>query len=84
MKLEEYKKLTQNYIDEKNEDFGLYGPLFRKENDKLCLGYMIMEVNDNNRILRPRYWLLQDISNGNIIEFNDIKDKDLLVLKYYH
>lgn len=78
---DELRKIAKDYASEKkNNDVILYEPIFRIENDILCLAYLIIDFNDefNNdyRIKRPVEWLIQDIKNGEILEYNNIKNKD--------
>lgn len=77
--LTELKLLANKYIEEKKgENVVLCEPIFRCEKGNLVLGYMILDFIyscNNNNIKRPTEFLIQNIENGDIIEFNDIKIK---------
>lgn len=55
-------------------------PMLRCENDKLLIGSLIEIPNENlnirNKIVRPKYWITLDIDNYNLIELNNISEKD--------
>jgi len=68
----------------KNKNTILCDPIFRIEDGKLCLEYLIVEFNDefNNdyRIKRPIEWFTQDILSGEILNFYNVNDKDYSLL----
>lgn len=55
-------------------------PMLRKENDKLLIGTLIEIPNEDlyqkNKVVRPKYWITLDIENYNLIELNNISEKD--------
>lgn len=75
--LTELKSMASKYAEErKQKSINLYEPIFRLENNKLVLGYMLLEFDDNYGIKRPTEWMLQNIDDGEIIELNNIETKD--------
>ena len=72
---EKIKKGLENYIP-------LY-PMLRVENNKLYVGVMITAEEDNvwssTAQVKPEYWVLIDINNDNILEFNKTSDKDFII-----
>jgi len=75
--LTELKSMASKYAEErKQKSINLYEPIFRLENNKLVLGYMLLEFDDNYGIKRPTEWILQNIDDGEIIELNNIETKD--------
>lgn len=72
---EKLKKGLTNYIP-------LY-PMLRVENKKLYVGVMLTEKNDNvwskEEHIKPEYWVLIDIFEDKIIEFNKTEDKDFVI-----
>ena len=68
-------------LKEKNiEDGVTLFPMLRKENDKLLIGSLIEipneDLNVRNKVVRPKYWITLDIDNYNLIELNNISEKD--------
>ena len=57
--------------------------MLRVENDKLYVGVMITEENDNvwssSEQIKPEYWVLIDIDENNIVEFNKTIEKDYVI-----
>ncbi len=55
-------------------------PMLRRENDKLLIGSLIEipneDLNIRNKVVRPKYWITLDIDNYNLIELNNILEKD--------
>lgn len=72
---EKIKKGLTNYIP-------LY-PMLRVENKKLYVGVMLTEKSDNvwskEEHIKPEYWVLIDIYEDKIIEFNKTEDKDFVI-----
>lgn len=72
---EKIKKGLTNYIP-------LY-PMLRVENKKLYVGVMLTEKSDNvwskEEHIKPEYWVLIDIFEDKIIEFNKTEDKDFVI-----
>ena len=72
---EKIKKGLTNYIP-------LY-PMLRVENEKLYVGVMLTEKSDNvwskEEHIKPEYWVLIDIYEDKIIEFNKTEDKDFVI-----
>ncbi len=72
---EKLKKGLTNYIP-------LY-PMLRVENKKLYVGVMLTEKSDNvwskEEHIKPEYWVLIDIYEDKIIEFNKTEDKDFVI-----
>lgn len=72
---EKIKKELETYIP-------LY-PMLRVEDEKLYIGVMLTEDNENvwskEEQIKPRYWVLIDITNDKILEFNKTSDKDFVI-----
>lgn len=73
-----YEIMKQNNL----EDGITLFPMLRKENDKLLLGSLI-EINDEklfnkDKVVRPKYWIIIDINNYNLIELNKTEEKDYM------
>ena len=72
---EKIKKGLTNYIP-------LY-PMLRVENGKLYVGVMLTEEKDNvwskEEHIKPEYWVLIDIDEDKIVEFNKTEDKDFVI-----
>lgn len=78
-------KIAKDYArTKKNKDVILYDPIFRLENGKLCLEYLIVEFcdefNNDFRIKRPKEWFTQDMINGEILDYYNISEKDYSTL----
>ncbi len=58
-------------------------PMLRNCDDKLYICVVLTEENDNvwelNGNVKPEYWVLIDVQNNNIVEFNKTKDKDFVI-----
>lgn len=58
-------------------------PMLRVENEKLYVGVMLTEEKDNvwskEEHIKPEYWVLIDIDEDKIVEFNKTKDKDFVI-----
>lgn len=58
-------------------------PMLRIEKEKLYIGVMLVEENENvwdlNEIIKPKYWLLIDIETNQVLEFNQIEKKDFVM-----
>ena len=57
-------------------------PMLRKENDKLLLGTLV-EINDEDQLkrlkkTRPKYWMILDNENYEMLEFNETSKKDYM------
>lgn len=72
---EKIKKGLTNYIP-------LY-PMLRVENEKLYVGIILTEEKDNvwskEEHIKPEYWVLIDIDEDKIVEFNKTEDKDFVI-----
>ena len=72
---EKIKRGLENYIP-------LY-PMFRVDNDKLYVSVMLTEDKDNvwskDEHIKSEYWVLIDINNDKILEFNKTDDKDFVI-----
>lgn len=82
----EIRDLAQKYIDtKKHQETILWDPIFRLENNKLCLMYAIVEFCDEEkldyRIKRPTEWFIQDIESGEILEYYDVHEKDFTTIE---
>lgn len=78
------------YLDVVNEEkvkqgLELYAPLFpmfRMENDKLYVGVMLVndddDVWDKNSVIKPEYWSLVDINDEKLVSFDKTSDKDFV------
>ena len=77
-----------NIVNEEKKKYGLdlYAPLypmFRMENDKLYVGVLLVNDDDNvwskeNKV-KPEYWALIDIDTEKIVSFNKTEEKDFVV-----
>ena len=58
-------------------------PMLRVESKKLYVGVMLTEEKDNvwskEEHIKPKYWVLIDIDEDKIVEFNKTKDKDFVI-----
>ena len=58
-------------------------PMLRVENDNLYVSVMLTEEKNNvwskEGHIKPEYWVLIDINNGKILEFNKTGDKDFVI-----
>lgn len=58
-------------------------PMLRIENGKLYVGVMLTEEKDNvwskEEHIKPEYWILIDVNNDRILEFNKTEDKDFVI-----
>lgn len=58
-------------------------PMLRVENGKLYVGIMLTEEKDNvwskEEHIKPEYWVLIDIDEDKIVEFNKTEDKDFVI-----
>lgn len=77
-----------NIVNEEKKKYGLdlYAPLypmFRMENDKLYVGVMLVNDDDNvwskESKVKPEYWALIDIDTEKIVSFNKTEEKDFVV-----
>lgn len=79
-------EITTKSVEQlKNKNLGNFYTLFpmlRKENDKLLLGTLVEVENEEQQkrgmISRPKYWIILDNDNYNILEFNKTKEKDYM------
>lgn len=71
---EKNRKGLANYIP-------LY-PMLRMENDRLYVSVMLTDENDNvwsiEEKVKPEYWILIDIDEEKILEFNKTDEKDFV------
>ena len=77
-----------NIVNDENVKRGLttYIPLYpmlRVENGKLYVGVMLTEEKENvwskEEHIKPEYWVLIDIDEDKIVEFNKTEDKDFVI-----
>ena len=58
-------------------------PMLRVENEKLYIGVMLTEEKDNvwskEEHIKPEYWVLIEIDEDKIVEFNKTEDKDFVI-----
>ena len=58
-------------------------PMLRVENEKLYVCVMLTEEKDNvwskEEHIKPEYWVLIDIDEDKIVEFNKTEDKDFVI-----
>ena len=58
-------------------------PMLRVENDKLFIGIMLVKETDNvwniEEEIKPEYWVLIDIPEERILEFNKTKENDFVI-----
>ncbi len=58
-------------------------PMLRVENEKLYVSVMLTEEHDNvwsrEEQIKPEYWILIDIIEDKILEFNKTEDKDFVI-----
>ena len=84
LNLDKYLNITN---DEKiKKGLAAYIPLYpmlRVENEKLYVGVMLTEEKDNvwskEEHIKPEYWVLIDIDEDKIVEFNKTEDKDFVI-----
>jgi len=69
-------------MDEKGIEGVTLFPMLRKENDKLLLGSLIEENNEDlfkrNKVVRPKYWIVLDNENYSLVELNKTTEKDYM------
>ena len=57
--------------------------MLRVENEKLYVGVMLTEDKDNvwskEEHIKPEYWVLIDVNENKILEFNKTEDKDFVI-----
>ena len=72
---EKIKRGLDNYIP-------LY-PMLRNCDGKLYICVVLIEKNDNvwelSGNVKPEYWILIDVQNDSIVEFNKTEDKDFVI-----
>ena len=77
-----------NIVNQEKEKRGLttYIPLYpmlRVENEKLYVGVMLTDEKDPvwsmDKQIKPEYWVLIDINEEKILEFNKTAEKDFVV-----
>ena len=77
-----------NIVNQEKEKRGLttYIPLYpmlRVENEKLYVGVMLTDEKDPvwsmDKQIKPAYWVLIDINEEKILEFNKTDEKDFVV-----
>ncbi len=65
------------------KDFIPLYPMLRVENKKLYIGTMLVKADDNvwssTEQIKPKYWVLIDINNDKIVEFNKTNNKDFVI-----
>lgn len=58
-------------------------PMLRVEYEKLYVGVMLTEEKDNvwskEEHIKPEYWVLIDVNEDKILEFNKTEDKDFVI-----
>ena len=67
-------------MKEKNIDGICLFPMLRKVGDKLLLGTLIDDLGDlaNDKITRSKYWVLLDMKDYSLIEFNKTSENDYM------
>lgn len=69
-------------MDEKGISGVTLFPMLRKENDKLLLGSLIEENNEDlfnrNKVVRPKYWIILDNEDYSLVELNKTFEKDYM------
>lgn len=80
------REKVEGYVKEYfKEEKPIFDPIFREENGKIYLGYMVVdfvdEKNNDYRFKRPTKWLIVDLVNGDLVNtFNsdehDYTDKN--------
>mgnify|MGYP003308685234 CR=1 FL=1 len=69
-------------MDEKGIEGVTLFPMLRKEGNKLLLGSLIEENNEDlfnrNKVVRPKYWIILDNENYNLVELNKTEEKDYM------
>lgn len=84
LKLENYLEIVN--IEKKSrglEDYTPLYPMLRIDNNKLYIGVMLTHkdanVWDKDAKIKPEYWVLLDINDNHIIEWNKTDEKDFVV-----
>lgn len=58
-------------------------PMLRVENEKLYVGVMLIEEHDDvwnkEKHIKPEYWVLIDINDNKILEFNKTENEDFVI-----
>lgn len=66
----------------KMENFGPLYPMLRKEDNKLYIGVLLTDWNDDiwnkDNNIKPSAYVLLDVNNFNILETNKTEDKDFV------
>ena len=66
----------------KMENYGPLYPMLRKEDNKLYIGVLLTDWNDDiwnkDNNIKPSAYVLLDVNNFNILEVNKTKDKDFV------
>ncbi len=86
LKLDNYLEIVnKEKINKGLDNYTPLYPMLRKEDNKLYIGIMLTKQNDEvwnkDSNIKPDYWALIDITNNNIVEFNETKTKDFVVGK---
>jgi len=79
---DEVTNKVSKIMDEKGIEGVTLFPMLRKENDKLLLGSLIEENNEDlfkrNKVVRPKYWIVLDNENYSLVELNKTTEKDYM------
>ena len=66
----------------KMENYGPLYPMLRRDNDKLYIGVLLTDWNDDiwnkDNNIKPSAYVLLDVNNFNILELNKTEDKDFV------
>lgn len=66
----------------KMENYGPLYPMLRRDNDKLYIGVLLTDWNDDiwnkDNNIKPSAYVLLDVNNFNILEINKTEDKDFV------
>ena len=66
----------------KMENYGPLYPMLRRDNDKLYIGVLLTDWNDDiwnkDNNIKPSAYVLLDVNNFNILEINKTLDKDFV------
>ena len=86
LNLDKYLNIANEVKKEKGlETYIPLYPMLRVENDKLYVSIFLTKEDDKvwdiNGEVKPEYWILIDIDNDKVIEFNKTKEKDFITGK---
>ena len=84
LKLEKYLEIVNKEKESKGlEDYTPLYPMLRVDSNKLYISVMLTlkdaNVWDKEAKIKPEYWVLLDINDNHIIEWNKTSEKDFVV-----